>query len=166
MKNKIENKSNDRQYFTDRFLSKVEKGAGDECWEWTGCKRNRYGLFHMDGKLVSAHRTSKAWEMGLSGPDKIDLMVLHKCDNPGCVRPDHLFMGSNQDNMDDMLSKKRQSCRVGELNTRSRLSERDVRAIRVLDRMGVSRKQIKEMFGVSKTAIAQIIRRETWSHLS
>lgn len=87
----------------DRFWSKVDK-SGD-CWEWTACRtRAGYGQFKSDGRLHRAHRL--AWAL-TNGPIPEGKHVLHRCDNPGCVNPDHLFLGSHQDNMDDMSNKGR-----------------------------------------------------------
>lgn len=87
-----------------RFWAKVEKSAG--CWEWTSQRRNHYGLFSLNSKPVSAHRVSYFLEYG-----EYDGLVLHKCDNPPCVRPDHLFIGTHQDNTDDMFEKGRRDRR-------------------------------------------------------
>jgi len=76
----------------ERFWSKVRKGEG--CWEWTAAKVHGYGYFGMDGKLRRAHRV--AWEIA-SGPIPPGAVVLHDCGNHGCVRPDHLRLGTMVD---------------------------------------------------------------------
>lgn len=91
----------------DRFWLKVQKGSG--CWLWTGGKHGRgYGGLHCGGKVfrkyLQAHRVS--WELH-HGPIPDGLWVLHKCDNPICVNPDHLFLGTRQDNMGDCAAKGR-----------------------------------------------------------
>jgi hypothetical protein len=87
----------------DRFWSKVEKS--DECWKWTAGKHNAgYGVFWEKGRFYKAHRWS--WERE-RGPIPDGLNLLHKCDNPACVRPDHLFLGTQKDNVNDMVSKGR-----------------------------------------------------------
>ncbi|MCK4306058.1 MAG: HNH endonuclease [Candidatus Eisenbacteria sp.] len=90
-----------------RFWEKVEKSPG--CWMWTGNKvsdkPNRgYERIWADGKMKLAHRVS--WEM-VSGPIPEGMQILHRCDNPSCVRPDHLFMGTRSDNMRDAIAKRR-----------------------------------------------------------
>ncbi len=87
----------------DRFWEKVQKGDG--CWEWTGAKTRGYGVINMGrGKgLKGAHRLSYEINVGPVGA----LWVLHRCDNPPCVRPDHLFLGTTADNTQDMMSKGR-----------------------------------------------------------
>ena len=84
----------------DRFWAKVDKSG--ECWEWTSQTRTGYGIFWLNGTTVSAHRFSLFIEIG-----DFEGYACHKCDNPLCVRPSHLFPGSQQDNMDDMYAKGR-----------------------------------------------------------
>lgn len=87
-----------------RFWSKVRKS--DECWIWIAGRYfpAGYGQFFLDGRDMRAHRTS--WTI-VHGPIPDGLWVLHKCDNPPCVRPDHLFLGTRSDNMRDCVSKGR-----------------------------------------------------------
>src|ERR1035438_7769338 len=95
---------------SERFWSKVKKT--DECWVWLSTKNKQsYGVFAIKRKSVKAHRIS--WEIKNGKiPDRI--FVLHKCDNPQCVNPDHLFLGSAKDNTQDMLSKGRNRNAYGE----------------------------------------------------
>ena len=85
----------------DRFWEKVNKT--NECWEWIAGKSHGYGVFWINGKLLRAHRV--AWSIYNGGIPE-GLLVLHKCDNPACVNPDHLFIGTQQDNVDDMITKR------------------------------------------------------------
>jgi len=88
-----------------RFWQKVEVIPGHECWEWSAYRMpNGYGKFKFNDKEGLAHRAS--WEIHF-GPIPEGLFVCHHCDNPGCVRPDHLFLGTPQDNVDDMYAKGR-----------------------------------------------------------
>ena len=89
----------------EKFLSKVEK-LDSGCWHWSGTLDNDgYGRFNFDGKQSSAHRYSAKY-LGNKHIDK--MIVCHKCDNPQCVNPDHLFVGTIQDNKNDQIRKGRQ----------------------------------------------------------
>lgn len=95
-----------KRTIADRFWAKVHKHDGDGCWEWRGSvDKKGYGLIAgVTGATVRAHRLS--WEMHFGAiPD--GLLVCHKCDNPSCVRPDHLFLGTYTDNKHDAMRKGR-----------------------------------------------------------
>ena len=90
----------------ERFESKYIKDPSG-CWLWQACVNNKgYGGFCLDGKWAMAHRVS--WET-VNGKIENSLCVLHKCDIPRCINPDHLFLGSRSDNMKDAVKKKRQN---------------------------------------------------------
>jgi hypothetical protein len=89
-----------------RFWSKVDKSG--ECWLWTSQLRDGYGTFWLSGKVVGAHRFSLFLEIG-----EYEGNALHTCDNPQCVRPSHLFPGTQQENMDDMYGKERRNRHQG-----------------------------------------------------
>jgi hypothetical protein len=86
----------------ERFWAKVRKGDG--CWEWNAAKRLGYGKFAYEGKVIDAHRLS--WLLHF-GPIPEGMLICHRCDNPPCVRPDHLFLGTRADNTHDMDAKGR-----------------------------------------------------------
>jgi hypothetical protein len=91
------------QPLVERFWARVRKGP--ECWEFAGPTRKGYGQLGVgSGRHISAHRIS--WELA-NGPIPDGMQVLHTCDNPPCVNPAHLFLGTHQDNMDDMVAKGR-----------------------------------------------------------
>lgn len=137
-----------------RFWEKVSKTDG--CWEWTGSLNNQgYGQIRIDGKSLLAHRVS--WGMAF-GPIPDGLLVLHRCDNPPCIRPDHLFLGTFADNSHDMIQKGRQVIRVGEDCVSASLTYRDVATIRELASTGLSSRKLAKQFGVSHTTILDIVR--------
>lgn len=148
-----------------RFWSKVKKTA--TCWLWmAGTSPAGYGRLGQGGQgSMLAHRY--AYEL-TRGPIPKGLFVLHSCDTPPCVRPDHLFLGTHQDNMDDMNRKGRHS-RVGlkgVMNPRSVLTEDDVRAIRELYRGRRGElTALSKRFGVSRPVIGAILKRQRWTHI-
>jgi hypothetical protein len=148
----------------DRFWRKVRKGGANDCWNWVGTKNgDGYGRFHVftpDGsKLVGAHRISWEWANGCSPGD---LCVLHHCDNPACVRPDHLFLGTQQDNADDRDRKGRRPPPVGEANGRAKLTAADVARLRAEFAAGEPRPALIAKYRVSKSTVNAVIRGITW----
>lgn len=143
-----------------RFWSKVEKHGPDECWEWqayTGSKG--YGTFKVDGKTLLAHRFS--YEI-VNGPIKGGLFVRHKCDNPRCVNPKHLELGTHADNMRDMVERGRGASNKGTSHGRSKLTENEVREIRANPR---SERKIAADFNISPALVGYIRRRKLWTHI-
>ena len=139
-----------------RFWDKVDK-SGD-CWIWTAATgRGGYGVFSVDGRAVRAHRAAYVLHKG-DIPN--DMHVLHICDNPACVRIDHLFLGTHSDNMADKAAKGRQS--KGSDNGNASLTEEDVRWIRQL---GASQSRIAKCFGTTQQAISLIKSRKLWRHV-
>jgi hypothetical protein len=137
---------------SDRFFEKVVK-AENGCHEWNGCLMpNGYGQFHMNGKTAYAHRV--AYELANGAPSDF---VLHTCDNRKCVNPDHLFSGSFDDNMADMVSKQRQA--HGEKNWHHKLTAEQVKSIR--SEVGLQR-EIAARYGVSHSLIGMIRSGRIW----
>lgn len=129
---------------SDRFWDKVHKSDG--CWTWEGRhQRIGYGIFWIDSNPYLAHRVSYTMAFG---PIPEGLCVCHRCDNRACVRPSHLFLGTQRDNMLDMSRKRRRHC----------LSQTQVDAARALIQCGKTAKTIAHQFGVSPTTIGRDIR--------
>lgn len=151
----------------DRFWPKVAKSDG--CWEWTGSRDKKgYGFIGTGGKVGNAYAHRVSFELA-NEEIPAGMHILHSCDNPSCVRPDHLSLGTHADNMRDMSQKgrasKHSSERVGELNGNHRLTADQVMAIRQRVADGASRKQLARELGVSKTLISLIQKGVTWKHL-
>ena len=140
-----------------RILYSVDEETG--CWIWSGnkCKRMGYGRVSHKGRYIGAHRGSYLVHVG-DVPD--GLCVLHKCDNPSCVNPDHLFLGTYQDNTNDAIKKNRH-CK-GEGQHLAKLTEDKVRLIRK-DKRPI--REIAEEYMVNYYTIAKVIKRETWKHV-
>lgn len=136
----------------ERFMSFIKERKVDKCWEWSGSKNSKgYGRFHDHrGKWTGAHRVSYEIHKGMIPKG---MHVLHHCDNPSCVNPDHLFIGNNQDNMDDKLLKGRQP---------ALLLDGDVINIIAYHKLtGLSNRQIAAMYNISRGVINNIINLKT-----
>lgn len=142
----------------DEFWNKVDEGEADECWEWKGnIHQYGYGRILVDGTLKLAHRVS--YRINKSDPG--EMCVLHKCDNPPCVNPNHLFLGTREDNNKDAARKGRTVNHSGESNPNVELTDKDVQEIRQLPD-NIPNREIAQRYGVSTSTIGCIIRRETW----
>ena len=143
----------------ERFCAKVEKIPMVECWIWNGAT-HQFGYGHIrTGKTIEvAHRVAYRLFKN-SIPD--EMQVLHSCDVPACVNPDHLFLGTQKDNMDDMSSKGRRKSpqMFGEKNPSAKLTESDVAIVR--DKINTY-KQLNAMFGIGTSQIKRIRRYESW----
>jgi hypothetical protein len=147
----------------NRFWRKAIIKDKDSCWEWIGAKnRKGYGTIYFDGKVRKAHRVSYVLTYGdILG----DLCVLHKCDNPSCVNPNHLFIGTVKDNSDDMILKERDYHPEGELQPISKLKEKDVYEIIELIKNNYSYPYIGKLYDVSPNTINAIANGFTWKYI-
>lgn len=144
----------------NRFWSKVDVTGPDDCWEWqASLSGGGYGQYWLDNRQLKAHRV--AWTLE-NGEIPEGLCVCHHCDNPRCVNPSHLFLGTHRDNVIDGINKGR--THIGVKNGNSKLDENDVKQIRVFANLGKTQREIGRIFGISKTHAGQIIRRERWNH--
>jgi hypothetical protein len=142
---------------SSRFWAKVDRRGPDECWPWTGDKtRAGYGLIRLNGRRAYAHRVS--WELS-EGLIPFGFGVFHRCDNPPCVNPGHLFTGTHADNMRDMVAKGRRGYAgsPGERHPAARLSAADVASIREAD-ASVRTRDLAARYGIS-TGYAYAVRR-------
>lgn len=152
----------------DRFWAKVDVRGEDECWVWTasvaGGGYGQFGLRH--GKTVPAHRLS--WEMA-NGTIPDGLWILHRCDNKPCVNPNHLFLGTRQDNVDDMMAKGRHWIRPckGEQNGRAKLTDAQVKEIRARWATGVESQSAiaRDYPMISRIKVSEICRGKAWAHV-
>lgn len=148
-----------------RFWSKVERKSDGECWPWVGALTKRgYGSVKIQGGSFMPHRVSFAMDAG----DPATQVVCHKCDNPRCVNPSHLFLGTQQDNVKDAISKGRffiPSGSKGDKNPSRKLTSFDVPVIRGMKSSGVSTPFLAELFKVSQSTINRVISKELWPHI-
>ena len=149
-----------------RFAGKISIGHPNGCWEWQGAKRHGYGAIKVDGTQRQSHRVS--YEINVGPIPEINgyhgTCVCHKCDNRGCVNPDHLFLGTNAENLYDMKKKNRQAKGVHHGN--AVLNESDVLKIRAeYSNGGVSQAGLGEKYNVSSSLINYIVNRKMWKHI-
>lgn len=164
----------------NRFLLKINKEGGypqgdptyqslGQCHLWLGgVDKWGYGKCHLGSKTWIAHRLSYTIFKGVI-PD--GMMILHKCDNPRCVNPDHLSAGSNADNTRDKMQRRRHQihtnpdCIRGANNGATKLTTEDVREVRRMREAGVSLSKIGARFGVRMHTIQKLLKGVTWRHV-
>jgi len=158
----------------ERLARGIDRSGGDDsCWPWTRMtSRNGYGLLveSHHGRRVLAHRLS--YEIHSGAPIPGGLFVCHRCDNPPCCNPAHLFLGTQSDNAHDMWNKRRgyvrgpgsraaKGSRVGG----AKLRESDVPEIRAARQSGLRLKEIASRHGVSEATVSMIVNGKTWRHV-
>jgi HNH endonuclease len=146
-----------------RFWSRaVEDENG--CWVWArGRHHDGYGAFFYEGQRVYAHRL--AWQLARGEIPK-GLLVLHRCDNPPCINPKHLFLGTRRDNALDRDKKGRNVTSSGEKNGSAKLSESDV--VKILEGLsqGETRRALARRFDISPSMVTNIYSRKNWKSIS
>lgn len=141
----------------DRFWAKVDKT--EHCWLWTGGtagNRRNYGSLYWRGTNRRAHRVSYEMEYG---PIPEGLYVCHRCDTPECVRPSHLYLGTQRENIQDMIDKSRRASQQAEKNSQAKLHWADIQEIRA----STERQQdIARRFGISQQQVSKIMTGRNW----
>lgn len=151
------------QRLIDRFNAKYQKDESG-CWIWTAsCAGKGYGQIKLPGtrRQIYAHRLSYLIHKG-ELPDAKH--ICHTCDNPKCVNPDHLFVGTSQDNHDDMKAKGRHT--YGEKSATVKSTTKEVLQMKAMIKAGVPQTKIAALFGLHQTTISKINRAERWKHLA
>ena len=157
-----------REDVTSRFMGKVtipdDVPPASCCWLWTGATNPEgYGIVSIDGLPQGAHRV--AWRI-CEGEIPKGLFVCHICDNPTCVNPYHLFLGTNAENQLDSARRGRNTKRIGENNVSAKLRVEDVREIRRLWEIeNIFQSTIASMFRVSERTVFRVIHRKSWKHV-
>lgn len=170
-KPKIDKKIPDNHYTIDYFWVRVDKSPGfgpnGDCWEWTGgFDSSNYGIIHLRCfiKTISAHKFSYSLLKNNGNIVQYPTQILHRCDNSRCVNPGHMFLGTQADNVRDMVSKRRHYHPIGSLNPKVKLTEDNVKDIR-----GKFREtpidELASKFNVGKGTIRNVLNNQTWKHL-
>lgn len=162
-----------RPDWAERFWAKVRKDGPvlrpelGPCWVWTAAKDEGYGVFRVGGRAGRTVRaTHCAWELGEGRVVARGMQICHRCDNPSCVRPSHLFEGTVLDNARDRESKGRGNQPRGEDHGHATMTEALVRRIVKLRRAGVTQKQVARIVGVRRCAVADIDAGRRWRHVT
>lgn len=147
-----------------RFYDKLLKDSETSCLNWTRATNKwGYGIVGVNGRSQLAHRV--AWALK-HGPIPDGMLVCHTCDNRKCCNPDHLWLGTNSENVADMKAKKRARAPRGETHKRSKLSDEAVREIRrTYLRKQVSQQALADKYGVSQVLVGMVVRGKIWTHV-
>lgn len=156
-----------------RMIPKTRIVSG--CWEWQGAvsdpkdKNNQYGVIKVGSRTDKSQRKERVHRISyeiFKGTISPGLLVCHTCDNPRCWNPDHLFLGTFQDNSDDKMAKGRDFDMSGEWNPNAKLCWDDVRSIRQLHSRGISNVDLSKQFNISKAVISDIVLGKKWKEVA
>ncbi len=143
----------------ERFRAKIGNRTEMGCLLWTGAHgRSGHGQLLVDGRLDTAQRV--AWRLA-NGPIPEGLHVLHRCDNPPCVEPTHLFLGTHADNMADMLAKGRKVVVRGDANPATKVTDEQVETMRAAYRAGDTQASLARRFGLNAATVSRMVRGES-----
>ena len=146
----------------ERFWSKVKIAGPDDCWLWTAAARNKhegYGAFYLDGRNQPASRIAHILS---NGPVPEGMEVCHRCDNPPCCNPAHLFIGTRKDNNDDKVRKGRTA--AGETSGKNKVTAAQVLEIRA-KRESMTVIELGNIYGLHHTTISDICTRKSWRNI-
>lgn len=153
-----------------KLWSRVKRGGSDQCWPWVGCRAGKgYGVLRFRGKNVLTHRVAallagKIENLAAPKSKRASGFVLHRCDNPPCCNPQHLFTGSYLDNTRDAISKNRKFVAgSGVSSPRSKLTSSEVKSVRELASAGWSLTRLSQRFRISRSTVSRVVRGEAYA---
>lgn len=142
------------------------KVAPSGCWEWTAGKNPQgYGKISITLFGKREQQAQRVAWIYKNGPIPNGRMICHHCDNPACINPDHLFVGTHKENSDDKVKKGRQWKPIGTLNPHTKINEDVVRTIRTLRGHGIAYKEVARISGSSENVVNHILNGRCWSHV-
>ena len=151
----------------DRLITNIQVIDDEKsCWNWIGpSKRNKggYGAYKWSGQTWLSHRL--IWHLFIEPLTDPEIKCCHKCDNRLCARPSHLFIGTQNDNIQDMKQKGRARSPKGSASKMSKLTEGDIPEIKKLRKQGMTQEAIGNKYEVCHSAIGSILRGKTWTHV-
>lgn len=160
---KIDKRS--KEAITARFLTKVEKTS--TCWMWRGCV-DKLGYGRCSPELYGSSRAHRSSYMLFVGTIPDGLCVMHACDVRNCVNPSHLAVGTQEENIADMVRKgrcQRVGGKRGEESHYAKLTEKEVKEIRHQHETGATQRSLAMEYSVSPMTVSRLIRRESWAHV-
>jgi|SRR5208282_382127 len=146
---------------TEEFNKKTVKNE-KACWDWSGSLKVGYGVMKCKKRFIKTHRFS--WKINF-GPIPEGMYVCHKCDNRKCNNPEHLFLGTHEDNMKDMINKNRQRGAVGESNAKAIINKEKALEIKKMLSNGMTTIQIAKDLNISRAIVFGIKHKKNWSHI-
>lgn len=147
----------------ERFWDKVPMREEGKCWLWHGAMlKGGYGQIKIAGTPVQAHRF--AWSF-VNGEIPEGMVIRHTCDNPSCVNPSHLLLGTHKDNVADKYARHRNHSQIGSDNNCSKLTEADVVEIKYRLSEGEKQKDVAKVFGITQCQVSNIATGKQWGHI-
>lgn len=154
-----------KKHLRERLLQRTNVGGQDDCWPWRGpLNEDGYGTIWFGGKALKVHRAMLQLVLGRNLAE--GECACHRCDNPSCINPRHLFVGSHLQNMRDCAKKGRSTRLVGSKDGNAKLTEYRVQQIRTRSAGGESYRSLAKEFGVTYGLIGHIVRRRLWRHVA
>lgn len=153
----------------ERFWPKVLCMLGTQCWEWQGARTPvGYGRVNSGGRGQTLVSSRASWELTY-GAIPVGMQVCHRCDNPPCVNPAHLFLGTDLDNRRDMMAKGRENRTarvIGVQQSKAKCTDESVVEMRAAWAAGESKRSLARRYALSRKTVASILSHHTWKHVA